>query len=119
MTTAQTTRQAAGAPASSDDSPVLEIVTFRLTDGTSDATFLKAAIALRPFLAASEGFRNRRLTKGADGSWSDVIEWQDMATAQAAAARIMAEPAVAPFLAAIAEGSVTMRHEAVQQAMSA
>ncbi|MCT8159756.1 hypothetical protein KVX96_06605 [Pseudoruegeria sp. SHC-113] len=98
---------------------MLEIVTFRLTEGTSDAAFLTAASALRPFLAASSGFRNRRLTKGADGSWSDVIEWQDMATAQAAAARIMTEPGVAPFLSAIAEGSVTMRHETVQQAMSA
>ena len=93
--------------------PVAEIVTFRLAAGVGDATFLEAARATGPLLAAEPGFLSRRLSKGDDGAWTDHVAWTSLAEAQAAAARVMKAPAAAPFLMAIDPASIVMRHERV------
>jgi hypothetical protein len=95
------------------DGPVAEIVTFRLAPGTTEPAFLAAARATGPLLAGAPGFVSRRLSKGADGRWTDHVAWASHAEAEAAAERILSDPAAAPFLAAIDPASIEMRHEAL------
>jgi hypothetical protein len=97
--------------------PVAEIVTFRLAAGVTEASFLEAARATGPRLAAEPGFLSRRLSKGADGSWTDHVAWTGLSEAEAAAARIMEDPAAAAFLMAIDPASITMRHEPILMTM--
>jgi hypothetical protein len=97
--------------------PVAEIVTFRLAAGVGEASFLEAARATGPLLAAEPGFLSRRLSRGADGEWTDHVAWTSLAEAHAAAARVMEAPAAAPFLMAIDPASIVMRHERVLMTM--
>ena len=96
---------------------VAEIVTFRLAPGTTDPAFLAAASATGPLLAAEAGFLSRRLSRGADGTWTDHVTWTSLPEAAAAAGRIMDAPEAQPFLAAIDPASITMRHEPILMTM--
>ena len=107
----------ADAARGADAGPVTEIVTFRLAAGISEKAFLTAARATGPLLAAEPGFVSRRLSRGEDGTWTDHVAWTDLARAEAAARRIMAAPAAAPFLMAIDPASIVMRHERLLMTM--
>jgi len=107
---ADTARAGASGPATG---AVAEIVTFRLAPGTSEAAFLDAARATQPLLAGEPGFLSRRLSKGTDGRWTDHVAWASLDQAEAAARRVMADPAAQPFLMAIDPASIAMRHEPI------
>jgi hypothetical protein len=92
------------------DGPVMEIVTFRLTPGTSDADFIAAAKGTERMVAAQPGFIRRSLLRDEAGVWTDTVEWQSLAQAHAAAETLMVDPAFAPFGAAIDMTSLNMRH---------
>ena len=96
------------ARAGSADRRVAEIVTFRLAAATPEAAFLDAARATGPLLATVPGFVSRRLSRGADGTWTDHVEWASRA--EAAARAVTSDPAAGPFLAAIDPDSIVMRH---------
>ena len=96
--------------------PVLELVTFRLIPGTDPAAFAAAAEATRPLVAARPGFRARHLAQDREG-WADLVVWDSLTAAEAAAQAVMADPAFAPFMAMIAPDSVVMRHLKVALAM--
>ena len=89
---------------------VAEIVTFRLTPGTTAEAFTRAARATEPLLRAQPSFLRRRLTQGSDGTWTD---W----AANAAAETVMQAAAFAPFMALIDGPTVTMRHDTIALAM--
>ncbi len=95
------------------DSPVMEIVSFRLVAGTSDAAFLAAAKGTGTPLQAQPGFVSRSLTRTDDGTWTDHVLWSSMAAAMAGADAMMAEPAFSPFMALIDGPTVTMQHAPV------
>jgi hypothetical protein len=95
----------------------VEVVTFRLVPGTETAAFLQAARATEAPLRGQPGFLRRRLVEGADGQWTDWVEWRDCPSAHAAAEAMMAEPAFGPFMAMIAMDTMVMRHEALAFAM--
>jgi hypothetical protein len=104
---------AARAGSSADDSPVMELVTFRLVPGVADTAFLAAARGTEAPLRKRPGFLSRSLTRGSDGLWTDHVLWSSLPEAMAAAEAMMAEPAFAPFMAAIDGATVTMRHDRV------
>lgn len=91
--------------------PVLEVVEFRITGDVG--AFHEAARGMEPWLRAQPGFRWRRLAALGGGAWLDCIEWDDMASAKAAADQIMTERSVAGFMAMIDGPSVVMRHASV------
>jgi hypothetical protein len=93
--------------------PVLEIVSFRLVAGTTDAAFLAAAKGTATALQAQPGFVRRSLTRAEDGIWTDHVLWSSQPAAMSAAEAMMAEPAFAPFMALIDGPTVQMRHEPV------
>ncbi|UCI27559.1 antibiotic biosynthesis monooxygenase family protein [Mesorhizobium sp. B2-8-5] len=90
-------------------SETLEIVTFRLKPGT-EAGFVGV---MTDWLARQPGFLSRQLGRCEDGSWVDVVRWQSLEQAQAAADRIMAEIGASEAVQAIDPASVDMRHAAV------
>ncbi len=96
---------------------VVEMVSFRLTAGADTADFLTAARATEAPLRRQPGFQRRVLTLAPDGTWTDLVEWADLAAAEAGAQAMMAEPAFQPFLAMIDMASVQMAHPAVQWRM--
>lgn len=102
--------RADGTPA---DTPVMEIVTFRLIANTSDTAFLAAAHGTEVPLRAQPGFLGRSLTRSAVGLWTDHVLWSSLADATAAATAMMVDPAFAPFMALIDGPTVTMRHDAL------
>lgn len=91
------------------DSCVLELVQFRLQPGTDPAAFLAAARATEAPLRACPGFRRRQLCADGD-DWADLVEWDSLTAAQAAAAAMMAHPAFGPFMAMIAPEGLRMAH---------
>lgn len=101
------------ARAGAGPNPVMEVVTFRLLPGVTEAAFLAAARATEAPLRRQPGFLSRSLTLSDDGHWTDHVLWSSLPEATAAAQAMMAEPAFAPFMAAIDGASVTMRHDRV------
>ncbi len=92
------------------DAPVMEIVTFRLNPGMTDAAFLTAAKGTEAMVAAQPGFVRRSLLRDDAGLWTDTVEWQSITAAHTAAEILMADPAFAPFGGAIDMTSLSMRH---------
>ncbi len=90
--------------------PVMEIVTFRLTPGITDAAFLAAAQATQAMVAAQPGFLRRNLLRDDTGEWTDTVAWASLAAAHAGAETVVRDPSFAPFGAAIDMTSLTMRH---------
>jgi heme-degrading monooxygenase HmoA len=95
----------------------MEIVSFRLIPGTTDAAFLTAARATATPLQAQPGFLARHLTRAEDGTWTDHVLWSALAAARAGPEAMMAEPAFGPFMALIDGPTVAMRHDRVAFAM--
>jgi len=90
----------------------LEIVNFRLKPGTR-AGFVAGNGAVTDWLAQQPGFLCRHLAEREDQSWVDVVRWQSLAQAHAAAQRIMAEIGDCEAMQAIDPASVDMGHAAV------
>ena len=97
----------------SDTTTVAEIVTFRLTEGTSAKDFVAAARALEPMLRATGQVLSRTLSCDGEGIWTDHITWRSMAAAKETAAALMQDPAAAPMMGMIAPEGVSMRHAPV------
>ena len=93
---------------------VIELVELKINADVSDEHFVEAAEKATVLLKSLPGFIGRRLAKGADETWIDCVEWRSMKEALEAAAIFSREPAAKPFNAAIASGSVRMRHFSVQ-----
>ncbi len=97
--------------------PVLEIVTFRLVDGTDQKGFLKAAAGTQAALKDQGALVRRVLTVDDDGLWTDVVEWTSMDAALTAAETVTRHPDFAPFGAMIDGASVNMRHAHIRWRM--
>ncbi|MGL4634384.1 MAG: hypothetical protein ACRCWF_00235 [Beijerinckiaceae bacterium] len=89
---------------------VMEIVRFKAKAGASTQTVIIAATKLETWLRKQSGFVQRRLCQSENGNWIDIVEWQDMSSAQAAAQAIMTTPDAAAFMGLIAMDSVDMTH---------
>ena len=90
----------------------LEIVTFRLKPGT-EAGFVANNGIMTDWLARQPGFLSRQLGRREDGTWVDIVRWQSMEQARAAADRIMAEIGGSDAVQAIDLASVDMSHAEV------
>jgi hypothetical protein len=90
--------------------PIIETVLFELEAGVSDADFRATLPASMAFIEACPGFRRRCLSMNETGQWIEHIEWDDMASAKAAAARIGQDESVRPFVSKISGPSVRLFH---------
>jgi hypothetical protein len=88
---------------------VLEIVTFQLAAGVSAEQMLSAADAMQPWVARQPGFAGRQLARTETG-WVDVVTWDTLAYAQAAAQLFMSEPLAMQFGQLLDPASIVMQH---------
>lgn len=94
-----------------DDGEVLELVVFGLRAGTSREELVGTVDAVSSWIAQQPGFVSRSLVEEADGGrWIDVVWWQSMAEARAAAERAMTSEACAPMFGLIDMQSTLMVH---------
>ena len=91
-------------------SPVAEIVTFRLKDGTDPQDFAKAAEALGPFLRSTGALLTRHLSCDPTGLWTDHITWRSLEAAKTAADEMFQQPEAAPMMEMIDPACVNMHH---------
>lgn len=96
--------------------PILEVVLFRAKAGVADEQVLHGSAQLQPWLEGAAGYLSRKLNKGEDGQWVDLVHWRTLAEAHQAAEQLMAEPSAAAFMAMIDPESITMLHVQQQQA---
>jgi hypothetical protein len=90
---------------------VLEIVVFTLNEGVTRDQLLATAGPVSAWIAGQPGFVSRELAYDADGDrWIDVVGWQTMADARAAAERAMTSESCAPMFALIDMDSILMIH---------
>jgi hypothetical protein len=90
--------------------PVAEIVTFRLIDGANPEVFTKAAEAMLPFLRGTGAMTGRILSCDPGGLWTDHLTWTSLEAAQSAAKAMFDRPEAAPFMQVIDPDTVSMRH---------
>lgn len=91
-------------------SNIIEIVSFKLAKSVNDEAFLKTIPLTSAFLQTCDGFISRHLSRGDDGEWVDHLVWANMANAQSASQKFMADNSLKPFMEKIETTSATMRH---------
>ncbi len=89
---------------------IIETVTFRLNGEMSEESFLNSAAEATAFMTARPGFICRRLSRQANGTWIEHVEWASMAEAKDAASSIGKDARARAFLSAIEPGSIVISH---------
>ena len=90
---------------------VVEVVSFKLVPGVSDADYIAATRKTAEFIGGLRGFIDRRLSKGDDGVWMDYVIWTDMTAAQEASAKFPQADCTADIIRMIDPATLVMRHE--------
>jgi len=90
---------------------VLELVVFKLRDGTAREDFLATVDAVSEWAQSQPGFISRELSYDAEGDrWIEVIRWRTMEHAHAAAELSLTSESCAPMFALIDDASTLMVH---------
>ncbi|MFI8713951.1 hypothetical protein QIH01_28080 [Brevibacillus brevis] len=91
---------------------VMEMVLFKLREGTDKRRFCQAAAALTEALQTEmSGFKGRTLLHTPDeNQWTDIIYWSDMKMALTAMDQLKSVPAFQTFVAMIDSREITLRH---------
>ncbi len=90
---------------------VLELVVFKLNEGVSREQFLATNDAVSAWIRTQPGFISRELSYDAEGDrWIDVVWWESLEQAQAAAEEAMTSEDCAPMFALIDMESTLMVH---------
>jgi hypothetical protein len=92
---------------------IAEIVTFKLTAGTSDNDFAKALEAATAFMRGRKGFVSRRLSIGKDGTYTDHVVWDTLADAEAAMEASMKEVSLGTFIQSIDPQTMKLDHQEI------
>jgi hypothetical protein len=93
------------------EAKILELVVFELNDGVSREQFLGTNDAVSTWIAKQPGFISRELSYDAEGDrWIDLIWWESLENAGAAAELAMSSESCAPMFALIDMESMLMLH---------
>ncbi len=88
---------------------IVEVTTFQLRAGVEAQDFEAAARAMQKgFLALQTGFLKRTLTVSQDGTWTDIVYWEDQESAEKAMQMAEQSELVMPFMEKIDFNSVKM-----------
>jgi hypothetical protein len=97
----------------SEQTPVVELVLFKLKSDTTEEAFLRDNEATFPFLAGFDGYIDRELSKNEDGLWADYVHWRDMASALAASEKFMTDPIAQKMERHLDETTIQLYHFSV------
>jgi hypothetical protein len=90
---------------------VLELVVYKLNEGVSREQFLGTNDAVSSWISHRPGFVSRELVYDAEGDrWVDLIWWETLEQAHAAAELSMRSESCAPMFALIDMESALMLH---------
>jgi hypothetical protein len=90
---------------------VLELVVYKLNDGVTREQFLGTNDAVSSWISKQPGFVSRELAYDADGDrWVDVIWWETIENAHAAAELSQTSQSCMPMFALIDMESALMLH---------
>ncbi|UNK16122.1 hypothetical protein MNQ98_16430 [Paenibacillus sp. N3/727] len=91
---------------------VMEMVLFRLKEGTDKNSFCQAAAALTEVLQTEfSGFKTRTLLHTPDETqWTDIIYWSDMEMALTAMNQLKSVPAFQTFVSMIDSREIMLQH---------
>ncbi|NEQ69268.1 MAG: hypothetical protein F6K21_28025 [Symploca sp. SIO2D2] len=90
---------------------IVEIAEFKLNDGVEDSAFLKAHNEVHNnWVKDQPGYIRRETVKSGDGLWKDLVVWESMELAHAAAEAIGKEPSNFPWMQMMSSDSVKMFH---------
>jgi len=92
---------------------VVEIVTFKLAETASDAAFIAQMTRSNSYISTMPGFVDRKLIKAEDGTWTDLVTWRDMASAQAATDGFMAQEFAKDLVGMIDPETMSMSHQPI------
>jgi hypothetical protein len=93
------------------DGRVLELVVFKLNPGVTREQFVATLDPVSQWIASQPGFVSRELSYDAEGNrWIEVIWWETMDQAGAAAERAMTSETCAPMFALLDMESTLMVH---------
>lgn len=95
----------------------IEMVSFKLNNGVSDEAFLSASQKIEGWVGKQPGFEYRALAKQQDGTWVDLVFWQNEAAAQAAGEKFMQASEPQEMMACIDKDTVIMQHMPVMAAL--
>ncbi len=86
----------------------IEVVVYKVKNAQAGQLARRAA---RPHIEAFPGFLGWQAVTNTEDptSFTDIVTWKSLADAKAADERIMSDPAIAPFMAEVAE-VITMGH---------
>ena len=80
----------------------IEMAPFEIAAGVTEAQLLEASKQTETgFLANCEGYVARTLVKTGENAYMDIVYWQTMQAAQAAAEKIFESPACQAYLGCI------------------
>jgi hypothetical protein len=100
-------------------SETLEIVRFRLNEGTNSSQFLEAVAQMnQSFLSKQAGFLNRQLAQAEDGIWTDIVHWESLQKAQEAMQIAETMPNLMHFMQMIDATSIRMEHITLQNSFA-
>jgi hypothetical protein len=90
---------------------VLELVVFKLREGVTREQFLGTVDPVSAWIAGQAGFVSRELSYDADADrWIEVVRWDTMEDAHAAAELATTSESCAPMFALIDMDSALMAH---------
>lgn len=88
----------------------IEVVIFKAKPGVDEARMKSAASAIKPRIQQLPGFISREFGVSEDGTYVDIVHWQDLASARAGAQAVNDIPECGAFFSLIDEGSAQMLH---------
>ncbi|WP_416398886.1 antibiotic biosynthesis monooxygenase family protein [Allohahella sp. A8] len=88
----------------------IEVVVFQPRAGVSAQDVETAAQSITPVLESLDGYISRDFGRADGGRYIDVVRWRDLSAAQAAADKVMQEPACGAFFSLIDETQMQMTH---------
>jgi hypothetical protein len=87
---------------------MIEIRRFRMAEGSSEESFLRADKALQQDFAYQQpGLLRRTTAKSDDGHWVEIELWRSTADADACTDRWPGDPVAQEFMRHVDRGSVT------------
>lgn len=90
--------------------PVMELVTFKINADCTPEVFAAACEPVNVWVRTQPGFQSRTVSRNDEGTWFDVVLWDSVETAHAAAEKIMADLGPSDFMAMIDSSSIQMQH---------
>ena len=88
----------------------IEVVIFKAKAGVDASQLKGTALAIAPAIQKLPGFVSREFGESEEGTYVDIVHWQNLASAQAAAQAVNEIPECGAFFSLIDESTVQMLH---------